>query len=442
MYEPRFDRRGFLQVAAMTVVGSQVGAVAAAGAQTASGAVRPFRVSVPEARLADLRARIKATRWPDRETVADDSQGVPLAEIQEVARHWASEYDWRRCEAKLNALPQFLTEIDGIDIHFIHVRSKHQNALPIIVTHGWPGSIIEQLKIIEPLTNPTAHGGTASDAFHVVIPSIPNYGFSGKPTTRWGPDRTARAWTTLMKRLGYTRFTAQGGDLGSLITNELALQQPPELIGIHTNFAFTVPPPILKAIKSGDPPPSSLSADEKRAYEQVADFLGTHFAYGAMQGTRPQTLYALADSPVGLAAWLLDHGDRYSQPAAVMMSALLGRTIEGQPADGLTRDDVLDNITLYWFTNTAVSAARTYWESGQWGAKSGVGLLKAVSVTIPTAVSVFPGELYLPPRSWTEQAYRKLIYFHHAAKGGHFAAWEQPRLFAEELRAGLRALRT
>jgi pimeloyl-ACP methyl ester carboxylesterase len=442
MHETTFNRRGFLQVAAMTVVGSQIGTVTAAGAQPAADGIRPFHVNVPEARLADLRARIRATNWPERETVTDDSQGVPIAEMQEFARHWAADYDWRTCEARLNALPQFMTEIDGLDVHFVHVRSKHENALPVVVTHGWPGSIIEQLKIIEPLTNPTAHGGTASDAFHVVIPSMPNYGFSGKPTTRWGPDRTARAWTTLMKRLGYTRFVAQGGDVGSLITNVMALQAPPELLGIHTNFAFTVPGEILKAIRSGSPAPSSLSADEKRAYEQVVDFTAKHFAYGAMQATRPQTLYALSDSPVGLAAWLLDHGDGYGQPAAVILSAALGRTIEGHPADGLTRDDVLDNITLYWLTNTGVSAARSYWENGVWGAKSGVATLKAVGVTIPAAVSVFPGELYLPPRSWTERAYPKLIHYNQVAKGGHFAAWEQPQLFSEELRVSLRPLRT
>jgi pimeloyl-ACP methyl ester carboxylesterase len=409
---------------------------------TDTTAVRPFSVDVPQAQLIDLRGRIKATRWPESETVSDTSQGVPLAQLQELSRYWASEYDWRKCEAELNALPQFTTRIDDLDVHFIHVRSKHDNALPIIITHGWPGSVIEQLKVIEPLTNPTAYGGNASDAFHVVIPSLPGYGFSGKPsTTAWDPDRTARAWVTLMKRLGYTGFVAQGGDVGSLITNTMAEQAPPELIGMHTNFAWTVPPDIMKALRAGDPPPASLSADEKRAYQQLMVFNAAHGAYALMMATRPQTLYGLADSPIGLAAWILDHGDGYDQPAPVMMSALLGRTIGGQPADGLTRDDVINNITLYWLSNTGVSAARSYWETGRWGAARGTSLLSAVNVSIPAAVSVFPGELYTPPRSWTERAYHKLIYYNHVAKGGHFAAWEQPQLFSEELRAAFKTLR-
>lgn len=405
-------------------------------------AIRPFRINVREADLIDLRSRIKATRWPDRETVADDSQGVPLAQIQELAQYWAGGYDWRKRETQLNALPQFITAIDGIDVHFIHVRSKHEDALPIIITHGWPGSVIEQLKLIEPLTDPTAHGGTASDAFHVVIPSIPGYGFSSKPTSvDYSPENTATAWVTLMKRLGYTKFVAQGGDVGSLITNTMGQLAPPELIGIHTNFAWAVPRDVMKMLRSGDPPPASFSPDEKAAYLQLADFNAKHAAYALMMGTRPQTLYGLADSPVGLAAWMLDHGDGYSQPAPVIMSAALGRTIEGQPAEGLTRDDVLDNITLYWLSNTGVSAARSYWQTGRWGAPKGISLLSAVDVNIPAAVSVFPGELYRPPRSWTERAYHKLVYYNHASKGGHFAAWEQPQLFAEELRAGLRPLR-
>jgi pimeloyl-ACP methyl ester carboxylesterase len=398
--------------------------------------VRRFRINIPEEALVDLRRRINATRWPDRETVTDDSQGVPLATLQELARYWATDYDWRKVEARLNALPQFITEIDGLDIHFIHVRSKHENALPLIVTHGWPGSVIEQLKIIDPLTNPTAYSASASDAFHLVIPSIPGYGFSAKPTTTdWGPDRIARAWVVLMKRLGYSRFVAHGGDVGAIISNAMARLAPPELIGIHTNFPGTIPPDIGKALQSGDPPPSGLLADERRAYEQVRDFRAKHFAYAAMMATRPQTLYGLADSPVGLAAWILDHGDGDAQPAATIASAVAGRTINGQAAGDVTRDDVLDDITLYWLTNTAISAARFYWEN------KGMSALNAVNISIPAAVSVFPGEIYQAPRSWTERAYHKLVHYNVLDKGGHFAAWEQPQLFAEEVRAGFRPLR-
>jgi pimeloyl-ACP methyl ester carboxylesterase len=329
-----------------------------------------------------------------------------------------------------------MTEIDGLDIHFIHVRSKHENALPLIVTHGWPGSVIEQLKIIDPLTNPTVHGASASDAFHLVIPSIPGYGFSARPTTTgWGPDRTARAWLVLMKRLGYTQFVAQGGDLGAGVSEVMALQAPPELLGIHTNFPGTIPPDIAKALQCGDPPPSGLSADERRAYEQLQVLFAKRRAYASMMATRPQTLYGLADSPVGLAAWMFDHGDGYGQPAAAVTSAVLGRTINGHPAGDLTRDDVLDDITLYWLTNTAVSAARFYWESH-------FNLYNAVNVLIPAAVSVFPGENYQAPRSWAERAYHKLIYYNKLDKGGHYAAWEQPQLFSEEVRAGFRPLRT
>ena len=398
-------------------------------------AIRPFRVNIPEAELTELRRRINATRWPDRETVTNESQGVQLATMQELAHYWGTDYDWRKCETRLNALPQFITEIDGLNIHFIHVRSKHENALPLIVTHGWPGSVIEQLKIIDPLTNPTAHGASASDAFHVVIPSLPGYGFSARPTTTgWGPDRTSRAWVVLMKRLGYTQFAAQGGDLGAGVCAVMAKQAPPELVGIHTNFPGTVPPDIAKALQCGDLPPSSLSADEKRAYEQLNVLFAKRRAYAQMMGTRPQALTGLADSPVGLAAWLFDHGDGYGQPAAAITSAVLGRTVDGHPAGDLTRDDVLDDFTLYWLTNTAVSAARYYWESR-------INLYNAADVPIPAAVTVFPGENYQAPRSWAERAYHKLIYYNKVDQGGHYAAWEQPKLFSEEVRAGFRPLR-
>jgi pimeloyl-ACP methyl ester carboxylesterase len=397
--------------------------------------IRPFRVNVPEEQLVDLRRRLAATRWPERETVADDSQGVPLAMIQELARYWGKDYDWRKVEAKLNSLPQFMTEIDGLDIHFIHVRSKHDNALPLIVTHGWPGSVIEQLKIIDPLTDPTAYGAAASDAFHLVIPSLPGYGFSAKPNTAgWGPDRIARAWAVLMKRLGYTQFAAQGGDWGSPICNLMAKQGHPELLGIHVNLPGTVPLDIAKALQDGDPPPSGLSADETRAYQQLSVSFAKKRAYAQIMGTRPQTLYGLADSPVSLAAWLLDHGDGYGQPAAPITSAVLGRTINGHPAGDLTRDDVLDDITLYWVTNTGISAGRLYWENK-------LNLYNAADVSIPAAVSAFPGESYQAPRSWTERAYHQLIYYNRPDKGGHFAAWEQPHLFSEEVRAGFRPLR-
>ena len=404
-------------------------------ATTGADALRPFRVSVPEEQLEDLRRRLAATRWPERETVGDDSQGVPLAMMQDLVHYWQADYDWRKAEAKLNALPQFMTQIDGLDIHFIHVRSKHDNAMPLIVTHGWPGSVIEQLKIIDPLTNPTAHGASAADAFHLVIPSIPGYGFSGKPaTTGWGPDRIARAWVVLMTRLGYPQFASQGGDWGGAITNVMAKQAPPELMGIHVNFPATVPPDIAKSLQCGDPPPSGLSADEKRAYEQLNTLYTKRRAYAQIMGTRPQTLYGLADSPVDLAAWLIDHGDGYAQPAAAITSAILGRTIDGHPASDLTRDDVLDDITLYWLTNTGISSARLYWENHY-------GLYNALNISIPSAVSIFPGENYEAPRSWAERGYRNLIYYNKVDKGGHYAAWEQPQLFSEEVRAGLRPLR-
>src|ERR1044071_8795442 len=395
--------------------------------------IRPFHVNVPEAELTELRRRIKATRWPEKETVADTSQGVPLAPLQDLARYWATDYDWRKCEAKLNALPQFITEIDGLDIHFIHVRSKNGNALPVIVTHGWPGSIIEQLKIIDPLVNPTAYGGSPSDAFDVVIPSIPGYGFFGKPSTSgWDPAHVARAWGVLMKRLGYTRFVAQGGDVGALVSNAMAKQAHPELLGIHVNFPGVLPPDVARALQAGNPPPSGLSADERRTYEQVKDFRAKHFAYGSMMATRPQTLYGLTDSPVALAGWILDHGDGYDQPAATIAAALVRpRSSTGE----LTRDDVLDDITLYCLTGTGISAVELYWEN------KGVSAISAADVSIPAAVSVFPGEIYQAPRSWTEQAYHKLIYYNKLEKGGHFAAWEEPKIFAEELRASFKSLR-
>jgi pimeloyl-ACP methyl ester carboxylesterase len=398
-------------------------------------AIRPFRINVPEQDLVDLRRRLAATRWPEKQTTDDDSQGVRLETIQHLVRQWQTEYDWRKIEARLNALPQFITEIDGIDIHFIHVRSRHENALPLIVTHGWPGSIIEQLKIVDPLVNPTAHSAGASDAFHLVIPSMPGYGFSGKPTTTgWDPTRIARAWIALMKRLGYTGFVAQGGDWGSPVSNEMAKQGASELLGIHVNLPGTVPPEIAKALQAGAATPSGLPADEARAYEQLKLSFARKRAYALMMGTRPQTLYGIADSPVGLAAWLLDHGDGYGQPAAAITSAVLGRTVNGHPAGDLTLEDVLDNITLYWLTNTGVSAGRLYWENT-------LNLYNAADVSIPAAVSAFPGESYQAPRSWTERAYHKLIYYNRPDRGGHFAAWEQPQLFSEEVRAGFRPLR-
>jgi len=392
-------------------------------------AIRPFRIDVPEEQLVDLRRRVEATRWPERETVADQSQGVQLATIQALARYWATEYDWRKIEEKLKALPQYITEIDGLDIHFIHVRSKHENALPLIVTHGWPGSIIEQMKIIDPLTNPTAHGASALDAFHLVVPSMPGYGYSGKPsTTGWDVPHIARAWVLLMKRLGYTKFVAQGGDWGAVVVDHLGLQAAPELLGIHTNMPGIFPVEIDQAAFSGAPAPSGLSADEKAAYEHLVFEYQKGIAYGYQMGLRPQTLYGIADSPVGLAAYFLDHDVRSYE--------LISRVFKGE-SEGLTRDDILDNITITWLTNTALSGARLYWEN--WGK---LGFFNAKGVTIPVAVSVFPDELYPAPRSWAEQAYPKLIYYNKLDKGGHFAAWEQPQLLSAELRAGFRSLRS
>jgi pimeloyl-ACP methyl ester carboxylesterase len=397
-----------------------------ASAAVDSTAIRPFSANFPLEEITELRRRIAATRWPEREAVNDQSQGVQLATIQQLAHYWQTGYDWRNVEARLNALPQFITEIDGLDIHFIHVRSKHENALPLIVTHGWPGSIIEQLKIVDPLTNPTAHGASAADAFHLVIPSMPGYGFSGKPTTTgWGPDRIARAWVVLMKRLGYTQFVAQGGDWGALITDQMGAQAPPELIGIHTNMPGAVPPEIDGATFTGAPAPSGLAADEKHAFDQLAFFYKHGLGYAIEMANRPQTLCGLADSPVGLAAWILDH-DAASE-------ALMARVFDGQ-SEGLTRDDILDNITLYWLTNTAVSSARLYWENK-------LAFFAPKHVSIPVAVSVFPGELYQCPRSWAERAYPKLIHYNRLPKGCHFAAWEQPQFFSEEVRAGFRPIR-
>ena len=394
-------------------------------------AVRPFRINVPEAELVDLRRRLAATRWPDRETVTDESQGVRLATMQELARYWATNYDWRKVEARLNALPQFITEIDGLDIHFIHVRSKHENALPLIVTHGWPGSIIEQLKIVDPLTNPTAHGASASDAFHLVIPSLPGYGFSGKPTAPgWNPVTIAKAWATLMQRLGYTKYVAQGGDWGNAVSELMALQEPPGLLGIHTNMAATVPANISRALAFHEAPPADLTTEERNAWNQLDFFYKKGLGYALEMSNRPQTLYGLVDSPVGLAAWMIDHDDSSEK--------MIARVFAGQ-SEGLTRDDVLDNVTLYWLTNTAISSARLYWDTTQ--ISTGKGFFDVRGVKIPVAVSAFPDEIYAAPRSWAERAYPKLIYYNKLPKGTHFAAWEQPELFTAEMRAAFRSLR-
>jgi pimeloyl-ACP methyl ester carboxylesterase len=399
----------------------------AANAAQDSTAIRPFTVpKISQSALDDLRRRVAATRWPDKETVSDQSQGVQLATMKALASYWAKDYDWRKCEAKLKALPHFITNIDGLDIHFIHVRSKNPNALPMIVTHGWPGSIIEQMKIIDPLTNPTAHGGKVEDSFDLVIPSLPGYGYSGKPTTAgWDPIRIAKAWVELMKRIGYKKFVAQGGDWGNAVTEQMALLGAPELVGIHTNMPATVPADINTAALAGAPPPSGLTDDEKHAYEQLAYFYKHGLGYANEMANRPQTLYALEDSPVGLAAWMIDHD------AASM--ALISRVFDGKP-EGLTRDDILDNVSIYWFTETAISSARLYWESK-------LAFFAPKGIAIPVAVSAFPDELYQAPRSWTEKAYPKLIHYNRLAKGGHFAAWEQPEFFTQEMRAAFKSLR-
>jgi pimeloyl-ACP methyl ester carboxylesterase len=427
------DRRRFVGTVAMGVAAAGAASVlpATTRAATEEKTIRPFRVHFADAQLVDLRRRIEATRWPDRETVTDPSQGVQLATIAKLARYWQTEHDWRKIEAKLNALPQFVTEIDGLDIHFIHVRSKHDNALPLVVTHGWPGSVIEQLKIIDPLTNSTAHGASASDAFHLVIPSLPGHGFSGKPTAPgWTPVSIARAWATLMQRLGYRRYVAQGGDWGNAVSEVMALQQSPGLLGIHTNMAATVPADVSKALSVGGPAPTDLSDDEKHAWTQLDDFYRHGLAYAQEMSNRPQTLYGIADSPVGLAAWMLDHDIR--------SYGMISRIFDGK-TEGLSRDDVLDNVTLYWLTNTAISSARLYWDTTQ--ISTGGGFFDVRGITIPVAVSAFPDEIYTAPRSWAERAYPRLVHYNKLDRGGHFAAWEQPALFCSEIRAAFRSLR-
>ena len=422
------DRRQLLSNAAMGIAAAGAASIFPAFRSNAapSAEIRPFRVHFPEEALVDLRKRVSATKWPSQEIVKDATQGVQLATMQKLARYWASDYDWRKIESKLNALPQFITEIDGLDIHFIHVRSKHENALPMIVTHGWPGSIIEQLKIIDPLTNPTAHGASASDAFHLLIPSLPGYGFSGKPaTTGWDPIRIARTWALLMNRLGYSRYVAQGGDWGNAVTEQLALQEPAGLVAIHTNMPATVPADIDKLAFANAPAPSGLSADEKHAYDQLSHFYETGLGYAQEMAARPQTLYGIEDSPIGLAAWMVDHDER--------SYALIARVFDGK-AEGLTREDIVDNITLYWLTNTGVSSARLYWESK-------LAFFAPKGITLPVAVSAYPDELYQAPRSWAEKAYPKLIHYNRLDKGGHFAAWEQPTSFSAEMRAAFKSLR-
>jgi pimeloyl-ACP methyl ester carboxylesterase len=434
------SRREGLKLSTASLMTSLLPIPASVAAQTESSpkekamaddaAIRPFHFEASQADLDDLRRRVSATKWPEQEQVSDATQGVQLATIQRLAQYWATQHDWRKCEAKINGLPNFITEINGLDIHFIHVRSKHENALPMIVTHGWPGSVIEQMKIIEPLTNPTAHGGTTADAFHLVIPSLPGYGFSGKPTAPgWNPVSIAKAWATLMQRLGYTRYVAQGGDWGNAISEVMALQQPPGLLGIHTNMAATVPHEVSKALSLGGPAPDGLSPAEKSAWDQLDDFYKNGLGYAIEMNNRPQTLYGIVDSPVGLAAWMIDHDIRSYQ--------MIARVFDGKP-EGLTRDDVLDNVTLYWLTNTAISSARLYWDTRH---NLTGGFFDARGVKIPVAVSAFAEEIYQAPKSWAEKAYPKLIHYNSFPKGTHFAAWEQPELFVSEMRASFKSLR-
>jgi pimeloyl-ACP methyl ester carboxylesterase len=435
------DRRAVLAasaaVGASAFLSANLMAAAQGGAKhkehemtAAESALRPFHVHFPDEALVDLKKRVAATKWPDKEQVADTTQGVQLATMQQLARHWAS-YDWRKCEARLNAAPNFITEIDGLDIHFIHVRSKHEHALPMIVTHGWPGSVVEQLKIVGPLTDPTAHGGTAADAFHLVIPSLPGYGFSGKPReVGWNPPRIAKAWAVLMQRLGYTKYVAQGGDWGNAVTELMAVQQPPGLVGIHTNMPATVPAEINASLAAGKPQ-AGLSPDELNAWNQIDFFNKNGLGYAIEMNNRPQTLYALADSPVGLAAWMIDHDDRSEK--------MIARAFAGQ-SEGLSPDDVLDNVTLYWLTNTAISSARLYWDNAHHPTGTG-GFFDVRGIKIPVAVTAFPDEIYTAPKSWAEKAYPRLIHYNKAPKGGHFAAWEQPAFFVEEMRASFKSLR-
>ena len=422
----------FVQLLVLAILFVAINYVPSAFSATAESnednSIRPFSINIQQGELDDLRQRIAATRWPDRETVADQSQGVRLAKIQALVRYWGTDYDWRKVEAKLNALPMFLTEIDGIDIQYIHVRSRHPNAMPLIITHGWPGSILELVKVIGPLTDPTVHAGSAEDAFDVVIPSMPGYGFSGKPKdTGWGPERIARSWATLMERLGYKHYVSQGGDWGSVIAAAMARQAPPGLLGIHVNMPATVPADVAKALKNGEPEPDGMSDKEKAAFKSL-NYLYTRGAgYAGMMVTRPQTLgYGITDSPAGLAAFFYDKFNDWTHS-------------EGDAEKVLTRDEMLDDITLYWLTNTAASSAQLYWENNN--NNFNVVEQKTAEISIPVAVTVFPGEIYRAPKSWTQRAYQKLVYFNEVDKGGHFAAWEQPQLFSEEMRAAFRSLR-
>jgi pimeloyl-ACP methyl ester carboxylesterase len=424
---PVLSRRYLLLSGASVAAVAALHPTAAFAERFTSEAIRPFRVQVPRADLMDLRRRLAATRWPDPETVGDRSQGVQFAKLQALVNYWGSGYDWRKAEARLNAFPQFLTNIDGLDIHFIHVRSRHPNALPLVMTHGWPGSVFELLKVIGPLTDPTSHGGSAEDAFHLVLPTIPGFGFSEKPrSTGWNPERVARAWDVLMKRLGYTRYASQGGDWGAIISDAMGRQAPEGLLGIHVNRverATTLPPEVAKALRSGDPAPADLSAEQRKVFDDAREFLNKGFGYASIMGTRPQTIgYSLADSPVGLAAWC------YDKFADWVFT-------RGEPERSFTRDEMLDDITLYWLTNTGTSSGRIYWENLAGGANAGGG------ISIPAAVTVFPGEVYKPPKSWAQRAYRNLVYYNQVDKGGHFAAWEEPELFSTEVRAAFRTLR-